>query len=296
MIGRFSNAQDFRRALETRLVDHAAAARTPLHPIRVRVAVGRLLARLFAREAAPWVVKGGVAMELRFRPRARTTRDLDLGILSAPEHAAGPMPPSAIREWALDALREAAALDLSDGFEFHIVASSAADEAPQGGRRHSVDARLAGRIFERFHLDVGIGEPFGAGERLGADDELLAFAGLPSCSALVVPAPWQFADKLAIYTHPWTDRVNTRSKDLVDLAKFIESGLPSDAALHAAIAATFAARGRVFEPAGVPEPPPSWDAEFESMATACNLMARTPGRAIAALRAFLRESSSADAV
>ena len=42
----------------------------------------RFLARLFATpgtQGAPpaWLLKGGYAMELRMRPRARTTRDLD---------------------------------------------------------------------------------------------------------------------------------------------------------------------------------------------------------------------------
>jgi hypothetical protein len=42
------------------------------------VAIERLLARLVVDKDPPWLLKGGYAMELRFRPKARTTSDIDL--------------------------------------------------------------------------------------------------------------------------------------------------------------------------------------------------------------------------
>jgi hypothetical protein len=41
------------------------------------VSFDRLLARLFREEPAPWVLKGGYALELRFKA-ARATVDIDL--------------------------------------------------------------------------------------------------------------------------------------------------------------------------------------------------------------------------
>jgi hypothetical protein len=42
------------------------------------VAIERLLARLVVDKDPPWLLKGGYAMELRFRPKARTMSDIDL--------------------------------------------------------------------------------------------------------------------------------------------------------------------------------------------------------------------------
>ena len=47
--------------------------------LRSEVAFDRLLARLFARDDAPWVLKGGYALELRMK-EARATRDIDLAL------------------------------------------------------------------------------------------------------------------------------------------------------------------------------------------------------------------------
>jgi len=43
-------------------------------------AFDRLLCRLFAKPNAPWLLKGGYALELRLKT-ARTTRDMDLAVV-----------------------------------------------------------------------------------------------------------------------------------------------------------------------------------------------------------------------
>ena len=58
-----------------------------------KLVMERLLAQLFAAADPPWLRKGGYATELRYCPRARTTRDLDLTIAMAdpaPGRAADP--------------------------------------------------------------------------------------------------------------------------------------------------------------------------------------------------------------
>ncbi|TVQ62833.1 MAG: hypothetical protein EA378_03195 [Phycisphaerales bacterium] len=74
----YANAAAFRQALETRLRNIAQQRGVQIHGLRLKVAIERLLARLFHEPNQPWLLKGGYAMELRFRPKARTTRDLDL--------------------------------------------------------------------------------------------------------------------------------------------------------------------------------------------------------------------------
>jgi hypothetical protein len=50
-----------------------------LNRLRRQVSFDRLLARLFREEPLPWALKGGYALELRFKS-ARSTVDIDLTV------------------------------------------------------------------------------------------------------------------------------------------------------------------------------------------------------------------------
>src|SRR5713101_2094862 len=67
----------FRRALEERLKRASLTDRIEPNRLRRQVSFDRLLARLFREESVPWVLKGGYALELRFK-EARSTVDIDL--------------------------------------------------------------------------------------------------------------------------------------------------------------------------------------------------------------------------
>jgi hypothetical protein len=69
-------------ALEARLQAVAREQGVPLNTLRLKQVIERLLARLFAGPAQVWLLKGGFAMDLRYRPRARTTKDLGLSASS----------------------------------------------------------------------------------------------------------------------------------------------------------------------------------------------------------------------
>jgi predicted nucleotidyltransferase component of viral defense system len=84
----YPNAEAFRQALEARLRNAAQERGVQIQGLRLKVAIERLLARLFDQDDPPWLLKGGYAMELRFRPKARTTRDLDLAAGDAVDPAA----------------------------------------------------------------------------------------------------------------------------------------------------------------------------------------------------------------
>ena len=73
----YATAGAFRKALEERLKRASLTDRIDLNRLRRQVAFDRLLARLFREEPAPWVLKGGYALELRFKA-ARSTVDIDL--------------------------------------------------------------------------------------------------------------------------------------------------------------------------------------------------------------------------
>lgn len=75
----YTSARAFRTALEERLKRTSITEQTDLNRLRRQVSFDRLLARLFREESPPWVLKGGYALELRFKD-ARSTVDIDLTV------------------------------------------------------------------------------------------------------------------------------------------------------------------------------------------------------------------------
>src|SRR5471030_245362 len=73
----YATAGAFRRALEERLKTASATDQIDLNRLQRQMSFDRPLARLFREEPAPWVLKGGYALELRFKT-ARSTVDIDL--------------------------------------------------------------------------------------------------------------------------------------------------------------------------------------------------------------------------
>jgi Nucleotidyl transferase AbiEii toxin, Type IV TA system len=85
----YTTAGAFRTALEERLKRASVTDRIDLNRLRRQVSFDRLLARLFREEPTPWVLKGGYALELRFKA-ARSTVDIDLTLQRvAPAASAG---------------------------------------------------------------------------------------------------------------------------------------------------------------------------------------------------------------
>lgn len=160
MIGPYDTPFAFRMALEERLRNISRQQDVDLPRLQRRVALERLLARLFAEAEPPRLLKGGYALEVHLAYQARSTRDLDL---SVPEPGRLHLPSEAgISQERADKLHEcpqvAAERDLGNAFRFLIRAPrSELTGAPGGGVRCGVEARLAGRIFAQFHVDVGLG-------------------------------------------------------------------------------------------------------------------------------------------
>jgi hypothetical protein len=264
---KYASAAAFRVALEDRLKRIARDESLDLQRVRRQTAFDRLLCRLFARPA-PWLLKGGYAMELRLKT-ARTTRDIDLALKQLPVPSAGW---DANASTVLETLREAGQLNLRDFFTFVFGnATQDLDAAPYGGARFPVDGRLAGRTFVKFHLDVSTGdvlrEPY---ESLSGRD-CLGFAGIASASFPAVSPEEQFAEKLHAFTLPRVGRENTRVKDLVDLLLLIERTRLDAARLPTAIRETCQRRKTHGIPAALASPPGSWSTPFAEMARECGI-------------------------
>ena len=271
----YASATAFRVALEDRLKRMAQEEKMDLQRVRRQAAFDRLLCRLFSKPDAPWLLKGGYAMELRLKT-ARTTRDIDLALKQLP------MP---TRDWeanaptVLEALREVGSLDLGDFFTFVLgEAAQDLDAAPYGGTRFPVDARLAGRSFVKFHLDVSTGDVLREPHETLSGRDWLGFAGIASTVFLAVSPEEQFAEKLHAYTLPRVGRENTRVKDLVDMVLLIERTTLDVARLPKAIQETFQRRKTHGVPPSLAVPPDSWSKPFSEMATECGFASNIDGQ------------------
>lgn len=262
----YPSAVAFRQALEARLNNIARDGGIDIQRLRRQVAFDRLLCRLFHNADSPWALKGGYAMELRLHT-TRTTKDIDLswrGKLKAKNK-------TNVASILRAELQEAAAADLSDHFAFLIgQAIMDLDAAPYGGGRFPVEARMAGRVFVRFHVDVGAGDAVLDPLEDIQPRDWLDFAGIPARSFPSISREQQFAEKLHAYTRPRTGAPNTRVRDLVDMVLLIRIGLDR-AQTTKAVSSTFTRRGTHTVPSSLTPPPPDWKKLYGELADECRL-------------------------
>jgi hypothetical protein len=263
----------FRRALEQRLRNQSLQTGVPLVRLRKMVAFDRFLARLFQRQPDDWVVKGGLALQLRLGDRARTTMDIDMLALSSHQVTA--------------ALREAGSMNLGDWFTFEVAAPVDTTGANTGGIRHTIQALLDGRTFEQFHIDVGIGDPLVDPVEYLNTPAILEFANLASTRVPCYPITQQIAEKLHAYTRPHKTGESSRVKDFIDIILLTRLGVIDGERLLQAIQATFISRDTHVLPIMIPPPPSNWDREFQRMASEVGLERLSLESAFHLLQRFL---------
>lgn len=263
---KYATGKGFRRALEDRLKQKSAAAGLDLKRLMREVAFDRLLARLFRQEDAPWILKGGYAMELRIK-EARVTKDIDLAL----RQALGADRDRPLDEVILEALAKSAAQDLGDFFAFAIGETMLdLDAAPYGGARFPVEARLDDRTFVRFHLDVGAGDVVLTPLDVTQAHDWLEFAGIPGAKFPTISQEQQFAEKLHAYTLP-RKTPNSRARDLVDMLLLIHSAKLDRDKVKNALSATFERRKTHPLPSSLEAPPQAWKEPFARLAQECRL-------------------------
>jgi len=262
----YATAGAFRRALEERLKIMSQADQIDINRLRRQVSFDRLLARLFREDPAPWVLKGGYALELRFKS-ARSTIDIDLTLQRVVGTVEGSDPVRAVREM----LQAMADVSFDDWFEYTIgppVMDITA--APYGGVRYSVETRMDGRIFARFHLDAGVGDVVIQPLETIECHDWLGFAGIEKPRVRMISREQQFAEKIHAYTLPRSSP-NSRVKDLVDLALLIADNQLDRRRVINALHLTFDRRGTHALPTSLSVPPPDWQTPFRALAKECGL-------------------------
>ena len=262
----YATAGAFRRALEERLKNLSQAEQVDINRLRRQVAFDRLLARLFPDEAAPWALKGGYALELRFKA-ARSTIDIDLTLQRVVATAEGGDAVRTIREM----LQAMADVSFDDWFEYTIGPPTMdLTAAPYGGARYSVETRMDGRIFARFHLDAGIGDVVIQPLETVECHDWLGFAGIEKPRVRMISREQQFAEKVHAYTLPRSSP-NSRVKDLVDMALLIADNQLDRRRVINALHLTFDRRGTHALPTNLSVPPPDWQTPFRALAEECGL-------------------------
>ena len=271
----YQTGQAFRRALEARLLNQSTLGAVSLVRLRKLVAFDRFLARLLAVRPDGWMLKGGLALQLRLGQRARTTKDIDV-LLRLPRPEIGPT------------LTRAGELNLDDWFSFTVQQDPAQLPGPaDGGWRFFVTARVASRTFETFHVDIGVGDPVLEPAEALATPPLLAFAGIPPLTLPCYPLSQHLAEKVHAYVKPRASGESTRVKDLVDILLVAAYSPVAAPALRAAIQATFTAQGSGAPPTSLPAPPAAWTPKYRKLAQESGLVAVTLPQALAQAQAFL---------
>jgi hypothetical protein len=200
----YATAGAFRRALEERLKKASLTDQIDPNRLRRQVSFDRLLARLFREESAPWVLKGGYALELRFKA-ARSTVGIDLTAPRVAASASGDQ-----NQIVREMLQSAADISLGDWFEFLVgPASMDFTAAPYGGARYPSKPEWT---FARFRLDAGVGDVVMRPLETIVCRDWLGFAGIESSRVLMIAREQQFAEKIHAYTLP-RNAANSRVKD-----------------------------------------------------------------------------------
>ena len=255
----YDSPRALRTALEARIGNEAAESGLSVDRLRRRVMFQRVVTRLQRAEPGRWVVKGGMAMEVRLRDRARLTKDLDLGLRVSSDDG------DDLRERLIDALGQD---QDNDGFNFSVGGSSrlTEDEGGEATWRVTVGATLANRNFGTLKLDISP-----RAHELDATDVVelpntLSFAGVTTVKIEIVDVHRHAAEKFHGMLKDFGERENTRVRDLADIVLLIEAGLLAPGKLAESVVAVWTERNRAAPPTAFPALPPSWPGQYEALA------------------------------
>lgn len=255
----YETAQALRMALEQRLLSRSKETKVSLDRLRRRVLFERILSRLHAAEPGRWVLKGGMALEVRLRDDARLTKDIDLGLRDDVTGA------EELRERLVEALE----VDV-DGDRFTLIPGQVKRLVEDDGDRFTwrvkVAAELAGRPFGSVQVDVSP-----RAHELSATDLMplpnsLDFAGIDAPIVEIIDLNRHGAEKFHGMLKDYGDRENTRVRDLVDLVILTEHELLEPSALAAAVRLVWSERDGVGPAATLPSLPATWPGRYERLA------------------------------
>ena len=199
----YATARAFDRALSDRIANAAESSHYGVAELRRQFAYGRLLARVFSHDSGRWVLKGATGLLVRMPGRARHSIDIDLFFTGEIADA-------------LEALRDAAAVDLGDFFTFDIDRGAELAGVTAGGQLR-VATYLGDKVFEAFRVDIVVDAAMTGNPNSTPPIEPFQIPGLRSVEYRTYPIQDQIADKHAAMIDTYAGRPSTRYRDLVDL-------------------------------------------------------------------------------
>jgi hypothetical protein len=255
----YDTPQALRIALEQRLLNRSRASKVSLDRLRRRVVFERVVARLQAAEPGQWVLKGGMALEVRLQDAARLTKDIDLGL------RAEDVEPTGLHDRLVQALGRDPYAD-----RFVLRAGPVARLMEDGGGtvtlRSGIAADLAGKPFGRVQLDISP-----RGHELEQTDVVplpnsLAFAGIDTPTIEIVDLHRHAAEKYHAMLKDFGERENSRVRDLVDLVILCEHDQLDPTRLRDFVARVWREREDADPPPHLPALPLSWPERYERTA------------------------------
>jgi len=277
-----ATAAAMRAALEARIVSQAANGGLDAGRLRRRLVFQRVVRRLDGDDR--WVLKGGYLLEARLAAGARTTRDLDLASGVAND---------------LDGLRDAFDEALTrdpdgDFFRFTTTKNTRldVDQAGQGGWRFSVQASMAGRIFDQVRVDIveRVTETDDGTEVIELASPITGVSFTPA-RVFAVDVAQHAAEKFHALCRIYSaDRPNTRVKDLVDVVLLAEAGLLPDQRLGDRLRVVFASRDHLDPPPTLPTPPSSWERDYLSLVVELPVTTDSVGAAMEVAQQLYRQA------
>lgn len=263
----YESPQALRAALERRLLTTSQQTGLSIDRLRRRVLFQRIVARLQVAEPGIWVLKGGMALEVRLDDAARVTKDIDLGLRASVSDTAD----------LHDRLIEALSTDVyRDGFFFEVGLPTALREDGAGYLtwRVPISASLAAKRFGAITIDVSPrSHELHAGDRLPLPNAL-QFAGISTPEVEVIDVNRHAAEKFHAMTRTFGERENSRVRDLFDLVLMTENNMLDEPAVAAAARAVWDERERAEPPLRLSLLPRSWERRYVQLAEEYSLGTR----------------------
>ncbi|MGV9614846.1 nucleotidyl transferase AbiEii/AbiGii toxin family protein [Nocardia xishanensis] len=210
---KYPSDRGFQAAINQRISERARSLKRPTEELRREFYMQRMLARVFADPAAPWILKGGTSLLVRI-PGARHSQDVDLLHLHAE------------LDRAFDELRDLVVAPSSlDRLTFDLkVKKQNVNEGGIAVWQLQATPRLGTIGLQHFPIDLTAGKQLiGRIDRIAPTPTIEIPDVLPPPEFACYPLVDQIADKLAaMYEYHGEERQpSTRWRDLADLLLII---------------------------------------------------------------------------
>jgi hypothetical protein len=231
-----------------------------------------------------WIIKGGVALEMRRNGSARATRDLDLIFNATTENLVETIEEALRRPYGKFTFRRS-------GNPTYLREANT--------WRIDVAVRFNGSDWTTVSVDITPRESFGVEiERVDALEMQNRFGVQGPAQLPCLSLRFHIAQKLHGMTVPdTTEHRNDRARDAADVLLFLAEFETTTRllALREACVAVFASRNRHKWPPTF-SPPEEWRDEFERIATDLDLQHRDFDQAVEVLRQFILRIENVDSV